>query len=119
MKSPQTVSILTYDNKRGGRSCEGRVYYKSYYVSDERRIPKIKLDLTADEILVLPSSRQRVMHPYSDEPAEGFYIGCYDYPELFGEKVRALGQRGRPRDLYDVINPKGSTPLLRTLQRSP
>ncbi|MBK6739559.1 MAG: nucleotidyl transferase AbiEii/AbiGii toxin family protein [Haliea sp.] len=32
------------------------------------------------------------------------HIDCYDYPEVFGEKVRALGERGRPRDLYDVVN---------------
>ena len=29
---------------------------------------------------------------------------CYAYEEVFGEKVRALGERARPRDLYDVIN---------------
>ena len=29
---------------------------------------------------------------------------AYAYEEAFGEKVRALGERTRPRDLYDVIN---------------
>ena len=29
---------------------------------------------------------------------------CYAYPEIFAEKVRALHERGRPRDLYDVVN---------------
>jgi hypothetical protein len=29
---------------------------------------------------------------------------CYAFEEVFGEKVRALGERARPRDLYDVIN---------------
>src|SRR3972149_6802154 len=29
---------------------------------------------------------------------------CYAYEELFAEKVRALAERTRPRDLYDVIN---------------
>jgi len=37
-------------------------------------------------------------------PGEGIYVNCYSFPEVFGEKVRALGERGRPRDLYDVIN---------------
>ena len=32
------------------------------------------------------------------------WINCYAYEEAFGEKVRALGERTRPRDLYDVIN---------------
>ena len=93
-----------YDNPRGNKSCEGRVYYQSYFSSGKRNIPKIKFDLTADEILVMPPSRQTVFHTYSDAPQEGIHINCYSYPELFGEKVRALGERGRPRDLYDVIN---------------
>lgn len=93
-----------YENPRGHRSCEGRVYYQSYFSSGKRNIPKIKFDLTADEVLVMPPSRQAVFHPYSDRPEEGIYINCYSYPEVFGEKVRALGERGRPRDLYDVVN---------------
>ncbi|MBV5344872.1 MAG: nucleotidyl transferase AbiEii/AbiGii toxin family protein, partial [Rhodoferax sp.] len=32
------------------------------------------------------------------------WINSYAYEEAFGEKVRALGERTRPRDLYDVIN---------------
>ena len=93
-----------YENPRGHKSCEGRVYYQSYFSSGKRSIPKIKFDLTADEVLVMPPSRQAVLHPYSDNPENGIYVNCYSYPEVFGEKVRALGERGRPRDLYDVIN---------------
>jgi len=93
-----------YDNPRGHKSCEGRVYYQSYFAGGKRSIPKIKFDLTADEVLVLPPSRQKVFHPYSDLPPDDIHIDCYSYPEVFGEKVRALGERGRPRDLYDVIN---------------
>jgi hypothetical protein len=29
---------------------------------------------------------------------------AYAYEEAFGEKLRALGERTRPRDLYDVVN---------------
>ena len=45
-----------------------------------------------------------MFHSYTDAPESGIFIECYDYPEVFGEKIRALGERGRPRDLYDVIN---------------
>ncbi len=93
-----------YKNPRGHKSCEGRVYYQGYFSSGKRSIPKIKFDLTADEVLVLPPSRQTVFHSYRDVQEEGIHINCYAYPEVFGEKVRALGERGRPRDLYDVIN---------------
>ncbi|MCB9965880.1 MAG: nucleotidyl transferase AbiEii/AbiGii toxin family protein [Rhodospirillales bacterium] len=93
-----------YDNPRGHKSCEGRVYYESHFASGKRSLPKIKFDLTADEILVMPAANRPVFHSYSDFQEEVFQVGCYDYPEVFGEKVRALGERGRPRDLYDVIN---------------
>ena len=93
-----------YANPRDRQSCQGRVYYRSYFSKGKHSLPKIKLDLTADEVLVMPSSRRPVFHPYSDAPQDGIFIDSYDYPEVFGEKVRALGERGRPRDLYDVIN---------------
>ncbi len=31
-------------------------------------------------------------------------VRCYSFKELFAEKLRAMGQRGRPRDLYDIVN---------------
>ena len=73
-------------------------------VTDFWRWPKIKLDLTADERLILPSVRREVFHPYSDRPEGGIWANCYAYEEAFGEKLRALGERTRPRDLYDVVN---------------
>ncbi len=101
---PDRLVFDIYENPRGHKSCEGRVYYQSYFSSGKRSIPKIKFDLTSDEILVLPPARREVFHAYSDTPQNGIHINCYAYPEVFGEKVRALGERGRPRDLYDVIN---------------
>lgn len=67
-------------------------------------MPRIKLDLTADERLVLPPVRVPVYHPYTDTPEAGIEVLAYAYEEVFGEKIRALGERTRPRDLYDVIN---------------
>ena len=93
-----------YTNPRGHQSCQGRVYYKSYFSKGKHSLPKIKFDLSADEILVMPASRQAVFHPYSDAPQDRIFINSYDYPEVFAEKIRALSERGRPRDLYDVIN---------------
>jgi hypothetical protein len=54
--------------------------------------------------VVLPSVRREVFHPYSDRPEGGIWANCYAYEEAFGEKLRALGERTRPRDLYDVVN---------------
>jgi len=67
-------------------------------------LPRIKLDLTADEHLVLAPVRVPIFHPYSDAPGGGIEVLAYAYEEAFGEKVRALAERTRPRDLYDVIN---------------
>jgi len=92
-----------YRNKRNGLSCEGRVYY-SGPLGRSGNLPRIKLDLTVDEILALPLVERPVGHPYSDLPESGIKARCYAYEELFGEKVRALGERTRPRDLYDVVN---------------
>src|SRR5207248_1392253 len=56
------------------------------------------------EILVLEPSLREVHHPYSDKPQDGIKAYCYSFPEIFAEKIRALSQRARPRDLYDVIH---------------
>jgi predicted nucleotidyltransferase component of viral defense system len=93
-----------YTNPRGRLSCQGKIGYRGPISPTSGGWPKIKLDLTADERLVLPAIRREVFHPYSDRPESGLWINCYAYEEAFGEKLRALGERTRPRDLYDVVN---------------
>ena len=93
-----------YENPRGRPSCQARVGYRGPVSPRGRNVPRIKFDLTADERVVLPPVQSRVFHPYSDEPEGGIVIRSYAYEEAFGEKVRALAERARPRDLYDVIN---------------
>lgn len=94
-----------YANPRGNPQCQGRIYYRGPVTPQgNKSLPRIKLDLTADEVLVKPTVRQRVQHGYSDEPECGIFINCYPYEEVFAEKIRALRERCRPRDLYDVIN---------------
>src|SRR6266852_8995327 len=93
-----------YDNSRGRPNCQGKIAYRGPVSPTSGGWPKIKLDLTADERLVLPSIRREVFHPYSDRPEGGIWANCYAYEEAFGEKLRALGERTRPRDLYDVVN---------------
>jgi len=92
-----------FDNPRGKLSCEGRIYYRGP-LRRSGNPPRIKLDLTVDEVLVLPAVERLVVHPYSDGPDGGIIASCYDYEEVFAEKIRALAERTRPRDLYDVIN---------------
>ena len=95
-----------FENPRGKRVCQGKLSYKGPVSPNVavRRWPRIKLDLTADEQLVLPPKPVEIFHPYSDAPDSGITVLAYAYEEAFGEKVRALGERTRPRDLYDVVN---------------
>ncbi|MFQ5720013.1 MAG: nucleotidyl transferase AbiEii/AbiGii toxin family protein [Acidobacteriota bacterium] len=92
-----------YENLRGGKpAVQGRVYYRGPLGIPV--MPRIKLDLTADEIVVETPTRLVVAHDYSDQLPDGMTVLCYDYVEVFAEKVRALGERGRARDLYDVVH---------------
>lgn len=88
-------------NKRGNPTTQGRVGFKGPLRSPQ--VPKLRIDLTTDEILVQPPQIRAVGHPYEDElPGEGIY--CYSIVELLAEKLRALVERCRPRDLYDVVH---------------
>jgi len=63
---------------------------------------KIKLDFTNanKELILLPVEKRTIIHPYSDDyKAE---ILAYSLEEIVAEKTRALFERTRPRDLYDV-----------------
>jgi predicted nucleotidyltransferase component of viral defense system len=95
-----------YQNPRGRLCCQAKIGYSGPVspASAAGGWPKIKLDLTADEKLVLQPMRRQVFHPYSDCPEDGLRINCYAFEEAFGEKMRALAERVRPRDLYDVVN---------------
>lgn len=98
-----SIRFEVYENPRGNSSAEGRVGYRGPM---QRRgdAPRIKLDLTDDELLVLEPAIREVHHPYSDKPAGGIQVRCYAFEEVFAEKIRALAERERPRDLYDVVH---------------
>ena len=93
-----------FENPRGSVSCQGKLSYRGPIAPRSGGLPRIKLDLTPDELLVLPPAEHTIFHDYSDAPAEAITVLCYTYEEAFAEKVRALADRARPRDLYDVIN---------------
>jgi predicted nucleotidyltransferase component of viral defense system len=98
-----TFRFEIYNNPRGMLSGQGRVGYRGP-MGRGGDLPRIKLDLTDDEVLVLEPTLREVNHSYSDRPANGIHVYCYAFEEVFAEKIRALAERERPRDLYDVIN---------------
>lgn len=93
-----------YENPRRSMNCQGKISYRGPVSPTTGGWPRVKLDLTADERLVLTPVHLPIFHPYSDAPDGGIVVQAYAYEEAFGEKVRALAERTRPRDLYDVIN---------------
>jgi predicted nucleotidyltransferase component of viral defense system len=93
-----------YTNPRGTKSCQGKIGYQGPVSPRGRSTPRIKLDLTADECVVLAPVQSSIFHPYTDMPDGGITAQSYAYEEAFGEKIRALAERARPRDLYDVIH---------------
>ncbi len=85
-----------------GKSVEGRIYYRG-----PRNAPvhaSVKLDLTEAEQVVRPTVLREIFHPYPDQLPSPMTVRCYGFEELFAEKLRAMGERSRPRDLYDIIN---------------
>lgn len=79
----------------------GKIYFN--IIQNAAGTPlSIKVDITnyGNEIILLPTEKKKVFHSYSDElNAE---IEVYSLEEIFAEKIRALIQRTRARDLYDV-----------------
>ncbi len=65
---------------------------------------KIKLDISVSEELILKPEIQKIFHPYSDSKLIDNVIPVYSIKEIIAEKLRALIQRNRPRDIYDVWN---------------
>ncbi|MBL7179924.1 MAG: nucleotidyl transferase AbiEii/AbiGii toxin family protein [Desulfobacterales bacterium] len=97
------IRFDVYQNKRGFMSAQGRIGYRGP-MQPRGDLPRIKLDLTTDEIVVLDPVIREVHHPYSDLPSDGIRIKSYCFEEVFAEKIRALAERERPKDLYDVVH---------------
>lgn len=102
----QSIQFEIFQNPRGSLSIQGGIKYRGPVRPQIgiNQMQRIKIDLTLDEPLVNSPITRIVDHPYSDKPHDGISVLCYDYEEVFAEKVRALAQRLRPRDLYDVIH---------------
>ena len=94
--SAQRPRFRAYRNPRGGLQIEGRVYYRGP-MQPRGSVPRVKVDLTADEKIMHRPVERAVAHAYSGCPQDGMSARSYPLTELMGEKVRALGERARPR----------------------
>jgi len=98
-------SVKESVNKKESRTFEAKISYVgplNYNRSGGN--PRIKFDITNDEILTEKPDSRTVFHPYTDAPNPPALISCYSIHEILAEKTRAMLERaGRARDLYDVI----------------
>jgi hypothetical protein len=89
-------------NLRGNPTTLARIAYRG--PNPQPTLPKLKLDITSDEVLIERPLGRPIVHPYSDSPLTANGVLCYTLTELSAEKTRALAERCRPRDLYDVVH---------------
>ena len=85
-----------------GSSLEGRVYYIGPRNTPD--VASIRLDLTISERVARPTVLRAISHQYPDQLPPPASVRCYSFEEVFAEKLRAMGERCRPRDLYDIVN---------------
>lgn len=95
-------SIRRGRNRRGKPTTTIRIGYRG--PRNPPSLPKVKVDLTSDEVFVGPAASRPILHPYSDNDSLIEEVQTYTIVELLAEKMRALVERCRPRDLYDVVN---------------
>ncbi len=96
-----SVQEPRFEVRPHGGSTEGRIYFIG-----PRGNPSptaAKLDITCSEDLMRPPVLRPIDHPYADALPGDTKVRCYSLEELFAEKIRALGERHRPGDLYDII----------------
>jgi len=68
----------------------------------ERWQTKIKIDISFSEKILLQPEKMQIYHPYSDNESIRNKVWVYPINEIISEKIRALMQRNRPRDIYDL-----------------
>lgn len=95
------VSVRARVDRRGRGTFEGKIAYSGPLVIPS--LPRLLFDITRNEPVLAEPELRPVFHPYSDALPDGTAVQAYSLEELFAEKTRALFERTRPRDLYDVV----------------
>jgi len=85
-----------------GLYTEGRVYYRG--PRNAPMVASVKLDLSASEKIAHPTVIRKISHAFPDQLPDPANVRCYAFEEIFAEKIRAMGERSRPRDLFDIVN---------------
>ena len=100
------IQVRARRNKLGRPTFEGRIAYRGPLGFPARfptALPRVLFDITHHEPVFEPFSPRIPFHPYPDLLPDGLSVLTYSINELLAEKIRALYERTRPRDLYDVV----------------
>jgi predicted nucleotidyltransferase component of viral defense system len=95
------VRVRSRQDKQGRATFEGSVYYRGPIGAPG--FARVLFDITKHELILDRAERRPVFHPYPDSLPGGPVVTAYSLLELLAEKTRALYERTRPRDLYDVV----------------
>jgi len=103
--SEKRRKITVFKNLDDRLIAQVRLYYRGpISPKSPQQWPRIKLDITSGECFTDIQEVRKVYHPYSDAGEVKFETLCYSFNELFAEKLRAFFERGRPRDIYDIVH---------------
>lgn len=95
------IALRPSQNRQSQLTYQGRIYYRGPLGA--RNLSRVIFDITRQETVVDGTVQLPVFHPYDDAPPDLILVSTYSLNELVAEKLRALYERTRPRDLYDVI----------------
>jgi predicted nucleotidyltransferase component of viral defense system len=98
---PDEIKVESLTDKQKRPTFKAKLYYRGPL--GRPSLCRVLFDLTKHEPVEDIPSRQPVFHPYSDTLPSGVAVQTYSLNELLAEKTRALFERTRPRDLYDVV----------------
>ncbi|HEV8202311.1 MAG TPA: nucleotidyl transferase AbiEii/AbiGii toxin family protein [Candidatus Polarisedimenticolia bacterium] len=95
------VEVRAVRNKQGQLTFQARAAYAGPLAYPGP--PRVLFDITQHERVLEEPAARSVFHPYPDPLPEGATVATYSFNEILAEKTRALYERTRPRDLYDVV----------------
>jgi predicted nucleotidyltransferase component of viral defense system len=99
--SENAIVLETKRNKHGQPTFRAKLAYRGPLAMPTA--PRVRFDLTQHEPVAAGPAKRPIYHPYPDEFPPDTTVSSYCLEELFAEKTRALHERTRPRDLYDVV----------------
>jgi len=95
------IAVATRQDKLARPTFQGKISYQGP-LGQIHSLPRIIFDITQHELVLSDPIRRSIFHAYPDDLPTEAQILSYSLPELLAEKTRALYERTRPRDLYDV-----------------